>query len=125
MQLPLTIPIAASVFLSSSAQLLLKAGVSSPGMKATFAQSNNRLEIALAVATSPMVVLGLATFALSVVLWLFVLSKVAVSSAYPFVSLGIAATVVAGWLLFGEPVSSLSIVGVALIVTGVLTLAAS
>lgn len=125
MQLSLTVPIAASVFLSSSAQLLLKAGVSTPVVKAAFSQDKNRLEIILAAATSPMVILGLATFAVSVVVWLFVLSKVAVSAAYPFVSLGIVMTVIAGRFLFGEPLSSLSITGVALIVTGVLTLAAS
>ena len=69
--------------------------------------------------------LGLAVFGLSAIVWLFVLSKIAVSHAYPFVALGIVVTVAAGRIMLGEPFSALSLVGVALIVSGVLTLAAS
>lgn len=69
--------------------------------------------------------LGLAVFGLSAIVWLFVLSKTAVSHAYPFVALGVVMTVAAGRIMLGEPFSALSLVGVALIVSGVLTLAAS
>jgi multidrug transporter EmrE-like cation transporter len=125
MQLSVIASIIGSVVLSSSAQVLLKAGVSTPEIRMAFADSGNRIGIALALLTSPLVLLGLAVFGLSAIVWLFVLSKIAVSHAYPFVALGIVLTVAAGRILLGEPFSALSLVGVALIVSGVLTLAAS
>ncbi len=125
MQLSLIAPIVGSVFLSSTAQVMLKAGVSRAATKVAVTQASNALEITIAFLTSPMVVLGLGVFVLSALMWLFVLSKIAVSAAYPFVALGIVTTVLAGWLVFGERLSSLSVVGVALITAGVLTLAAS
>jgi multidrug transporter EmrE-like cation transporter len=125
MQLSVIAPIIGSVVLSSSAQVLLKAGVSTPAIRMAFADSGNRIGIALALLTSPLVLLGLAVFGLSAIVWLFVLSKIAVSHAYPFVALGIVMTVAAGRIMFGEPFSALSLIGVALIVSGVLTLAVS
>ena len=61
-----------------------------------FADSGNRMGFALALLTSPLVLLGLAVFGLSAIVWLFVLSKIAFSHAYPFVALGIVVTVAAG-----------------------------
>jgi multidrug transporter EmrE-like cation transporter len=73
-----------------------------------------------AVATSPAVLLGMACFGLSAVVWLFVLAKIPLSTAYPFVALGIGITVVGGRFLFHEPVSVLKMAGIALVIGGVL-----
>ena len=85
----------------------------------------NLIPIFIAIATSPLVVIGLASFGLSAILWLFVLSRVSLSSAYPFVALGIVITVVAGRFLLGEPIAVAKILGVGLIVAGVLLVATS
>jgi multidrug transporter EmrE-like cation transporter len=57
--------------------------------------------------------------------WLLVLARVDVSKAYPCVALGFAATVLAGHLLLGEPVSLVRMAGVAVIMGGVLIVALS
>ena len=77
------------------------------------------------IATNIGVIGGLATFGLSVVLWLLVLSRVDVSFAYPFVALGMVLTVVSGRLFLGENVTMLRIIGLVVIVGGVMMVALS
>jgi multidrug transporter EmrE-like cation transporter len=72
-----------------------------------------------------MVLAGLICFGCSALVWLAVLSRVPLSTAYPFVALGIAITTAAGLLLFNEPFSALKAAGVLLIVCGVVTVAFS
>jgi multidrug transporter EmrE-like cation transporter len=113
-----------SVLLSAAAQILLKLGMSSPAVQTALAAPFGPPAL-LAIATSPMVVGGLAAFGLSAVVWLFVLSKIDVSYAYPCVALGIVLTVLAGHFLLGEPISVGRIVGVAVIIAGVVIVAAA
>ncbi len=116
---PLTVfLIVLSVACSSSAQVLLKAGMTAPRIQSAIADGG-ALAIAYAVATSPLVVIGLAIFGLSAVLWLAVLSRVPLSSAYPAIALGIVVTVASGYFMFGETVGVVKIAGVSLIVVGV------
>jgi multidrug transporter EmrE-like cation transporter len=104
---------------------MLKFGMTTPSVQSALTNTTGPLRIALAIAASPLVLIGLASFGLSAVLWLFVLSKVSLSSAYPFVALGIVITVAAGRLLLGEPIPAVKLVGVALIVSGVLAVGAA
>jgi multidrug transporter EmrE-like cation transporter len=107
-----------SVALSSFSQIVLKRGMTDVAVQAALA-AGRPLDIGLAVAKSVYVVGGLTCFGLSAVVWLFVLSRIPLSQAYPFVSLGIVVTVVAGATLFGETLMWQTLVGVALIVVGV------
>jgi multidrug transporter EmrE-like cation transporter len=113
-----------SVLLSSGSQVLLKFGMSTPAIQIVL-ENEGPWRMAIAIASSPSVLLGLTCFGLSAVVWLFVLSKIPLSTAYPFVALGIALTVAAGRLLFGEPITMAKLFGVILIVVGVTTVAAS
>jgi multidrug transporter EmrE-like cation transporter len=108
-----------SVLLSSGSQILLKYGMTRPAMKIALADKMPLISLQ-AIATSPAVLMGMACFGLSAVVWLFVLAKIPLSTAYPFVALGIAITVLGGRFLFLEPVSTLKMVGIALVITGVL-----
>jgi multidrug transporter EmrE-like cation transporter len=108
-----------SVLLSATSQVLLKFGMSSPAVQAALLPGSAPLPAALAVASSPQVVGGLACFGLSAVVWLLVLSKIDVSQAYPFVALGTILTVAAGILVLGEPASALRMAGVGVIALGV------
>jgi multidrug transporter EmrE-like cation transporter len=112
----------ASVVLSSLAQLLLKVGMSSASLQAPL-NRGEPLSAVLAIAGSPFVLGGLVTFAVSVLVWLVVLSRISLSSAYPFVALGIVITVLAGRYILLEPVSLLKLVGITLIIGGVVTMA--
>ena len=111
-----------SVSLSSGSQIILKKGMIAPRMQETLA-SGDIPAILLTVLTSPMIIGGLFCFGLSAVFWLFVLSKIPLSSAYPFVALGIGVTVIAGLTLFGETVSPNGAVGVGFIILGILCVA--
>ncbi|MBN9370217.1 EamA family transporter [Hydrogenophaga sp. YM1] len=105
------------VLLSSAAQLAMKRGLGPGGadVAGTYVQAF----------TSPMVWLGLLLYGASAVLWLWVLSRLDVSLAYPLVSLGFVVTMLLGVLWLGEPFSWLRVAGCTLIVVGVSLLALS
>ena len=106
-----------SVMISALAQVTLKLGVSSPTVQNAMASST--MDAVWALALNPRVIGGFALYGMGAMSWLFVLSKVDVSQAYPFVGLSIAMTFVAGHFLLGEPAPVLRIVGIALVVAGI------
>src|SRR5258706_3900053 len=107
-----------SVVLSSTSQLILKTGMTTQGIQSAL-QTGSLPQIVFKVLTSPVVLGGLCCFGLSAFLWLFVLSRVPLSSAYPFVALGIFMTVLAGSIIFAEPISFTKALGVVVIISGV------
>ncbi len=113
------LPLALAVFcvlLSSAAQIALKRGMAPPpgaDLGGTYAHA----------LTSPLVWLGLGLYGLSTLLWLWVLSRLDVSLAYPLVSLGFVVTMAAGVLWLGEPFSWVRVGACTLIVIGVCLLA--
>lgn len=111
------------VLLNAAAQLLLKAGMTRIG-EFEFHLSN-ALPIGLQVATNIPILLGLAAYVISVLVWMMVLSRVDVSLAYPMVSLGYIINAIAAYLLFNEPLSALRIGGIFVILMGVFMVARS
>jgi multidrug transporter EmrE-like cation transporter len=111
--------IVASVALSAGSQVLLKGGMSAESIQIAI-KNRDPAMIAFNVATSPLVLSGLGCFAFSLLLWLFILSQLPLSSAYPFVSLGIVLTALAGFTIFSEPISLTKAIGVGLIMSGVI-----
>lgn len=112
-----------SVSLSAGSQLILKLGITAPEVQRALAEGPSIPRVALAIASSPLVIAGLGCFGLSAMFWLFVLAKLDASLAYPCVALGIVITVCAGHFLLGETVSALRVAGIAIIVAGVLIVA--
>ena len=78
-----------SVGLTSGAQIALKAGMTAPAVK-TVIESGSPLRMATGLSSSPLIVFGLLSYGLSAIVWLLVLSRVPLSTAYPFIALGIA-----------------------------------
>ena len=113
-----------SILLSSTAQLLLKYGASSPSIQKAI-YSHSILNLFYAMISTPQIILGLVCFGVSLILWIVILSRTDVSYAYPFVALGICLTILAGWFFFNESLSLLRIIGVAIVVAGVITVANS
>jgi multidrug transporter EmrE-like cation transporter len=72
---------------------------------------------------TPLVLLGFAMYGLSSIAWLFILSKLPLSLAYPLVSMGYVLVVFFSWLLLHEQVGVGRIVGVIVICCGVALLA--
>ncbi len=111
------------VLLNAAAQLLLKAGMTRIG-EFDF-HINNVIPIGLQVAGNIPILLGLAAYVVSVLIWMMVLSRVDVSLAYPMVSLGYIVNAFAAYFLFNEPLSALRIGGIFIILMGVFIVARS
>lgn len=71
------------------------------------------------LATNPFFLFGLVLYAVSVINWVVVLSRLDLSVAYPLMSVGYILTLIAGVWLFHEPISAVRIVGIITIMVGV------
>jgi multidrug transporter EmrE-like cation transporter len=111
------------VLLNATAQLCLKAGTNAVGQFAF--TSANLVPVGWRLATQPFILAGLACYALSVVIWVMALSRVQVSVAYPMLSIGYVVNALAARILFDEPVSSMRVAGIFIIVLGVYLVARS
>lgn len=110
-----------TVFTNAAAQLMLKHGMMSLG-PISFAGVNPLLKI-LQILFSPWVFLGLTTFVISMASHLFVLSKVELSFAYPFLSLAYVAVAVFAYFVFREDLNAWRIGGIAFICIGTILIA--
>ncbi len=113
--------ILASVSLSALAQLALKVGTTAAAHERTAGVGG---EVG-SLAQSPMVFVGLGLYGIGALLWLFVLGRVPLSLAYPFVGLGFIMTMLAGALWLDETVNFARIAGTVLIATGCVLVARS
>lgn len=111
------------VLLNASAQLLLKAGMTQIG-HFEFSMAN-ALPIGLKVMVNPPIITGLFMYVMSVGVWLLVLSRVQVSFAYPMLSIGYIVNAIAAYYLFGEPLTSIRMLGIFIIIGGVYLVAQS
>ena len=107
------------VCLNTFAQVLLKTGVN----KISFSQPILNLSIALS--TNIHILSGVSLFVLSLLIWLYLLSKCELSYLYPFGSISYILAALAGWCFFGENVSILRLVGIIIIFLGVCCVAKS
>src|SRR5687768_7277187 len=105
--------ILATVLASAVAQLALKLGMSNPTIAA--AAQNGGKAMVLAVASSPLVWTGLMIYGAGVLAWLYVLSKVDLSLAYPFVGVSFIVVMLFGVFLLQETVSPMRMIGTVLI----------
>ncbi|MBB6446025.1 EamA family transporter [Bacillus benzoevorans] len=68
---------------------------------------------------SPPILGGLVLYAFATVLWLYILSRVSLSLAYPLQSLAYIITVFASYFIFKEPITAYKIAGCLLILAGI------
>ena len=108
----------ASVSLSSIAQIALKTGVSQPHVTLAL-DGVSYVNAAFAVFFNIWVLTGLAIYLFGAVLWLFVLARVEVSMAYPYVGLGFILTMILGKFVMGDAVTATRLFGTILISVGV------
>lgn len=113
--------ILASVSLSAMAQLALKIG-------ANAAHGNRAASIGGEVGglvQSPMVIVGLGLYGVGALLWLFVIGRMPLSLAYPFVGMGFILTMLAGTFYLHESLSLTRFGGTILIAAGCVLVARS
>ena len=112
-----------TVLTNAAAQLMLKQGMLNLG-ELSFAGENIVLKI-LQIVFSPWVFAGLVTFVISMASHLYVLSKVELSFAYPFLSLAYVAVAVFAFLIFKEDLNAWRIAGIGFICVGTVLIAQS
>ncbi|MBZ9820438.1 EamA family transporter [Mesorhizobium sp. CA4] len=112
-----------TVMTNAAAQLMLKQGMMSMG-PISFEGVNPFVKLSQVV-FSPWVFLGLCTFVISMASHLYVLSKVELSFAYPFLSLAYVAVAVFAYFVFREDLNGWRIAGIACICVGTVLIAQS
>jgi multidrug transporter EmrE-like cation transporter len=111
-----------SVSSSAVAQLLLKIGMSQPGMRDASASTDWFANV-LALLQNFWVMGGLGLYFLGALVWLKVLAKVELSFAYPFVGLGFILTMIFGKIFLGDAISLQRLFGTCFVIFGVLLIA--
>ena len=106
--------------LNAAAQLVLKKGMSQIG--SIQVDINSILTMVLKASTNIYVWSGLIFYVISFVVWLMVLSRVEVSYAYPFLSIGYIIAAFVGYLYLGESMTLNKIGGIIIICLGVFLL---
>lgn len=112
-----------SVCLSAFSQVILRYGMTRPEVAEALAAGSSLPATVVAIGRSPYIIGGLACYGFGAIVWLLVLSRIPVSHAYPFVSLGIVLTALAGVVALGETISLTACLGILLIISGILCIA--
>jgi drug/metabolite transporter (DMT)-like permease len=115
-----------TVLTNAAAQLMLKQGMMNiaPITIGPLSFTGDSIVAKLGMTLlNPWVMAGLITFVISMASHLFVLSKVEISFAYPFLSLAYIVVAVAAWTWFGEDLNQYRIAGIALICVGTVLIA--
>lgn len=110
-----------SILLGAVGQVLMKLGAT----KLNTAASASLMAKLLTMFTQPFIIEGLICYGLSAVCWIFGLTRLPLSSAYPMVAIGYVIVFILAVLLFKETVSLVKIGGLLMIVMGVIVLAKS
>lgn len=112
-----------TVLTNAAAQILLKQGMMSLGPLSFTADT--MISRIFQIVFNPWVFAGLATFVISMASHLYVLSKVELSFAYPFLSLAYVAVAVIAYFVFREDINAWRIAGIAFICVGTVLIAQS
>lgn len=112
-----------TVLTNAAAQLLLKYGMIS--LDPANLQSGSLIQKVFQVVFNPWIFAGLSIFVVSMASHLFVLSKVDLSFAYPFLSLAYVVVALCAWFLFKEDLGTWKIAGIAFICVGTVLIAQS
>lgn len=114
-----------TVLTNAAAQMLLKQGMLSLGpiSLGDGSMAMKAFNLIINVVFNPWVFAGLTVFVISMASHLFVLSKVDLSFAYPFLSLAYVVVAVLAWMFFKEDLGAWKIAGIAFICVGTILIA--
>ncbi|MBZ9653210.1 EamA family transporter [Phyllobacterium lublinensis] len=112
-----------TVTTNAAAQVMLKYGMITLGPVSFSADTI--IQRVFQIVFNPWVFAGLFTFVISMASHLYVLSKVDLSFAYPFLSLAYVAVALFAWAVFKEELGTFKIAGIAFIMVGTILIAQS
>lgn len=104
-----------SVAMGATGQFMFRLGMRSYGQVSAGGAFRELFSIVL----TPTIFIGFILFGMSSIIWLSVISKSELSSAYPMVSLGYILTLILSKLFLNEQIGIFKILGTVLIVCGV------
>lgn len=113
--------VAISILLGAFGQVFMKLGTTKMESHANYSVILKIFHILF----NPIIFTGLSFYAISAILWIFGISKVPLSQAYPMVAFSYVIVFVLSVLLFKESVTLPKIGGLSLIIVGVLLIAKS
>ena len=116
------VPIIISVLLVVIGQILVKLGINSIQ---TTPQDISLINFYLRLLLNPMVLSGIFIYAAAIFFWIYVLSKVELSFAYPFMALTYVLVIIASGVILKENIPALRWIGVIVICFGVLLVSKS
>jgi multidrug transporter EmrE-like cation transporter len=122
LNLPNFLIVLLSVLLNAAAQIFLKKGSS---VLTEISLKENLFGSILRIISDGYIWGGLACYGFSVAVWIYALSRVDVSTAYPMLSIGFIVSVLAAYIFLGESLSLLKIAGIVFITIGVLIISKS
>ena len=120
--MPAVPAILTSVIMIVIAQLFVKRGLNLLG---TVEFSTGITRAYFKIFSSPLIIIGIIVYTIAVFFWLFGLSKVDLSFAYPFLALSYVLVILASLVILGEYISPLRWIGLAVICIGVLIISRS
>ena len=109
-----------SVSLNAFAQLFIRQGMLKMGKISM--NLNELCNMAVQAISNVYIWAGMLSYAISIFLWMVVLSKVNVSLAYPFLSIGYILTAIIAYFVFNEPITWQKVAGILIICLGVIVL---
>lgn len=112
-----------SVLLNCAAQLSMKKGMMAVGE--VIGGVRGFVAMIPAMAVNPYLWLSAFCYIVSIAVWMIVLSKVDVSYAYPFLSIGYILSAVVAYFAFQEAVTPIRVVGILVICAGVILISRS
>lgn len=113
--------ILSSVLLNCGAQLLIRKGMLQIGV----VNPDNIAKFIMPMITNLWLWGAMICYGVSILLWMSVLSKCEVSFAYPFLSVGYVVAAIAGYYFFGESLTPMRILGIAVICVGIVLISKS
>jgi drug/metabolite transporter (DMT)-like permease len=103
-----------AIFAAAAGQLLMKTGLNQLG-----ALNEINFSVFFRMIFNPFVFAGIASYGIGFVAYLFALTKLDQSFAYPMFALGYVLVPVFNWVVMHEPFSILRLVGIFLVLGGV------
>ena len=113
--------ILSSILMSSTAHIFLKKGMINHA--SISGKSDGIVALFWTVGTNPWVLGGMFLHVSALVVWLWALSKVDISFAYPFIALGYVLVSAMAWFWLGEEINHIRILAMGIIIIGILLLA--
>lgn len=109
-----------SILMSSTAHVLLKKGAMS--VAAISASNQSLLTNIWVTASNPWVIGGMSLHVSALAVWMWALSRVDISFAYPFLAVGYVIVSLLAWQWLGENITQSRLLGMVIIIIGITVL---